>query len=189
MPDTDNPLEPVTEMLGRWHAGDEQALGQLIPLLYEELRRVARRQLRRERADHSFQSAALVHEVFLRLGVQKPFEAESRRHFLMVASRLMRQVLVDHARGYRAKKRGADRTVYLDTSFVLPQMESLDVVAIDDALTELAKLDGRQVQIVELRFFGGLSAEEVAEALGISLSTVRRDWNVARAWLARELGN
>ncbi len=189
MPDTGKHLQPVTEMLTRWKAGDEHALGQLIPVLYDELRRVARRQLRRERVDHSFQSAALVHEVYLRLGIQRPFEVESRQHFLMVASRLMRQVLVDHARSHGAQKRGADRTVYLDTSLVLPQTQSLDVVAIDDALGELAKLDERQVQIVELRFFGGLSVEEVAETLQISLSTVKRDWNVARAWLARELDN
>ena len=180
---------PVTEVLVRWKAGDEQALGELIPLVYDELRRVARRQLRRERADHSFQSAALVHEVYLRLGVQAPFDAASRNHFVMVASRLMRQVLVDHARTHRAGKRGADRTVYLDTSLVLPQTQSLDVVAIDDALSDLAKMDEQQVRIVELRFFGGLLNEEVAEALGISVSTVKRDWNVARAWLARELSN
>ena len=180
---------PVTEVLVRWRAGDEQALGELIPLVYDELRRVARRQLRRERADHSFQSAALVHEVYLRLGVQAPFDAASRNHFVMVASRLMRQVLVDHARSLRAGKRGADRTVYLDNSLVLPQTQSLDVVAIDDALTDLAKMDEQQVRIVELRFFGGLLNEEVAEALGISVSTVKRDWNVARAWLARELSD
>ena len=179
--------QPVTEMLVRWKSGDQQALEELIPLVYNELRRVARRQLRRERPDHSFQSAALVNEVYLRLIVQQPFHTDNRTHFLMVASRLMRQILVDHARSHGASKRGADQTVCLDTSFVLPQKKSVDVIAVDDALTALGKFDEQQVRIVELRFFGGLGNEEVAEALGISLSTVKRDWNVAKAWLAREL--
>ena len=180
-------LEPVTEMLVRWKGGDQNALEELIPLVYGELRRVARRQLRRERPDHSFQSAALVNEVYLRLIVQQPFHTESRTHFLMVASRLMRQILVDHARSHGASKRGASQTVCLDTSFVLPDKKSVDVIAVDDALTDLAKFDEQQVRIVELRFFGGLGNDEVAEALGISVSTVKRDWNVAKAWLAREL--
>ena len=187
VPVLDEQSHPVTGILGRWKAGDQKALDELIPLVYDELRRVARRQLRRERPDHSFQSAALVHEVYLRLIVQQPFDSQSRLHFLMVASRLMRQVLVDHARSHGASKRGADRTVCLDTSLVLPQTKSLDVVAVDDALTALAGFDEQQVRIVELRFFGGLGNEEVADALGISLSTVKRDWTVAKAWLAREL--
>ena len=119
--------------------------------------------------------------------VQPPFGTGSRTHFLMVASRLMRQILVDHARSHGATKRGADKTVCLDSSLVLPQQQSVDVVLVDDALTDLAKFDEHQVRIVEMRFFGGLGNEEVAEALGISLSTVKRDWNVAKAWLAREL--
>jgi RNA polymerase sigma factor (TIGR02999 family) len=188
MPDGARASQPVTEMLVRWKSGDQQALEELIPLVYQELRRVARRQLRRERPDHSFQSAALVNEVYLRLIVQQPFHTENRTHFLMVASRLMRQILVDHARSHGASKRGAGQTVCLDTSFVLPQKKSVDVIAVDDALNALAKLDEQQVRIVELRFFGGLGNEEVSEALGISISTVKRDWNVAKAWLARELG-
>jgi RNA polymerase sigma factor (TIGR02999 family) len=187
VPEVDEASQPVTEMLVRWKSGDQQALEELIPLVYNELRRVARRQLRRERPDHSFQSAALVNEVYLRLIVQQPFHTENRTHFLMVASRLMRQILVDHARSHGASKRGASQTVCLDTSFVLPQRKSVDVIAVDDALNALAKFDEQQVSIVELRFFGGLGNEEVAEALGISLSTVKRDWNVAKAWLAREL--
>jgi RNA polymerase sigma factor (TIGR02999 family) len=183
----DTHTAPVTEMLVRWKAGDAKALEELIPLVYDELRRAARRQLRRERPDHSFQSAALVNEVYLRLIAQRPFETDNRVHFLMVASRLMRQILVDHARTHNASKRGAKQTVCLDTSFVLPDKKSTDVVAVDDALTDLARFDEQQVRIVELRFFGGLGNEEVAEALGISLSTVKRDWNVAKAWLAREL--
>jgi RNA polymerase sigma factor (TIGR02999 family) len=174
-------------MLIRWKAGDGRALDELIPVVYNELRRVARFQLRRERPDHSFQSAALVNEAYLRLIVQKPFETDNRVHFLMVAARLMRQILVDHARGFRAAKRGASQTVCLDTSLVLPQKQDVDVVAVDDALNALAKFDEQQARIIEFRFFAGLSNEEVSEALGISLSTVKRDWNVARAWLAREL--
>ncbi len=179
--------KPLTEILVRWNAGDQEALDELVPLVYDELRRAARRQLRRERRDHSFQSAALVNEVYLRLISQKPFGTSDRTHFLMVASRLMRQVLVDHSRSHGASKRGADKTVCLNTSMVMPRQVNVDVVVIDDALTELAKLDAQQVSIVELRFFGGLSNEEVAEVLEISVSTVKRDWNVAKAWLAREL--
>ncbi len=186
-PVVDEPSQPVTEMLIRWKAGDGRALDELIPVVYNELRRVARFQLRRERPDHSFQSAALVNEAYLRLIVQKPFETDNRVHFLMVAARLMRQILVDHARGFRAAKRGASQTVCLDTSLVLPQKQDVDVVAVDDALNALAKFDEQQARIIEFRFFAGLSNEEVSEALGISLSTVKRDWNVARAWLAREL--
>jgi RNA polymerase sigma factor (TIGR02999 family) len=174
-------------LLVRWKAGDQGALEKLLPLVYKELRDVARRQLRRERPGHTLQSAALVHEVYLRLVDQRPFDTENRLHFLAVASRLMRQILVDHARSHGAAKRGADLTVHLDASVVLPQVKSADVVALDDALTGLAKLDEQQARVVELRFFGGLSSEEVAEVLKISASTVKRDWNVAKAWLAREM--
>ncbi len=178
---------PVTAVLARWKAGDHQALAEVVPSLYDELKRVARRQLRRERPDHTFQSAALVNEAYLRLAGQQPFAIESRTHFLMVASRLMRQILVDYARQHNASKRGADKIVYLETLSILPSRQGVDIVAVDDALTDLAKRDEQQVRIVELRFFAGLSNEEVAEALGISLSTVKRDWTVAKAWLAREL--
>jgi RNA polymerase sigma factor (TIGR02999 family) len=174
-------------MIARWNAGDKDALGELMASLYDELRRVARRHLKKERVGHSFQSCVLVHEMYLRLGVQAPFEADSGRHFVRTASRLMRQILVDHARGRNALKRGADKTVYFDTSLVLPQLAGIDVVRLDDALSALAKMDEQQERIVELRFFGGLMNEEVADVLGISVSTVKRDWAVARAWLAREL--
>jgi RNA polymerase sigma factor (TIGR02999 family) len=179
--------QPVTEMLARWRAGDELALNELIPVVYNELKRAARFHLRRERPDHSFESAALVNEAYLRLIVQKPFGTDNRTHFLMVASRLMRQVLVDHARSHSASKRGAAQRVCLDVSLVVAQKQNVDVVAVDDALSALAKFDEQQARIVEFRFFGGLSNEEVAEALGISVSTVKRDWSVAKAWLAREL--
>ncbi len=186
-PDSEAPPAPVTAMLVRWRAGDREALNELVPVLYQELRLVARRHLRRERPDHSFQSAALVNEAYMRLLSQEPFATDNRTHFLMVASRLMRQILVDHARSHRAQKRGAAQTICLDASLVLPRKQDVDVVAVDDALSALAKFDEQQVRIVEMRFFGGLANEEVAAVLGISLSTVKRDWTVAKAWLAREL--
>ena len=178
---------PVSELLVRWKAGDHEALEALVPLVYKELRNIARRHLQRERPGHTLQSAALVHEAYLRLVDQRPFDTENRAHFLAVASRLMRQILVDHARTYGAAKRGADRKVELDASLVLPQVRSTDVVALDDALKDLANLDEQQGRIVELRFFGGLATEEIAEVLGISASTVKRDWNVAKAWLTRQM--
>ena len=178
---------PVSELLIRWKAGDQQALEALVPLVYKELRDIARYHLQRERPGHTLQSAALVHEAYLRLLDQRPFDTENRTHFLAVASRLMRQILVDYARSYGAAKRGADRRVELDASLVLPQMRNTDVVALDDALTGLAKLDQQQCRIVELRFFGGLATEEIAEVLGVSASTIKREWNVAKAWLTREM--
>jgi len=171
----------------RWRAGDPDALETLIPFVYKELRNIARRHLQSERPGHTLQSAALVHEAYLRLLDQRPFDTENRAHFLAVASRLMRQILVDHARSHGAAKRGADRRVELDASLVLPQVRTADVVALDDALTDLSNLDEQQGRIVELRFFGGLATEEIAEVLGISPSTVKRDWNVAKAWLTRQM--
>jgi RNA polymerase sigma factor (TIGR02999 family) len=178
---------PVSELLIRWKAGDQQALEALVPLVYKELRDIARYHLQRERPGHTLQSAALVHEAYLRLIDQRPFDTDNRAHFLAVASRLMRQILVDHARTHGAAKRGADRIVELDASLILPQVRSTDVVALDDALNGLAKLDEQQGRIVELRFFGGLATEEIALVLGISPSTVKRDWNVAKAWLTRQM--
>ncbi len=171
----------------RWKAGDQDALEKLIPLVYQELRDIARHHLRRERPEHTLQSAALVNEAYLRLIDQRPFDTDSRAHFLAVASRLMRQILVDYARTHGAAKRGADRKVELDISLELPQAPKTDVIALDDALTGLAKLDAQQGRIVELRFFGGLSTDEIADVLGVSSSTVKRDWNVAKAWLSREM--
>jgi RNA polymerase sigma factor (TIGR02999 family) len=178
---------PVSELLVRWKTGDQEALAALVPLVYEELREIARYHLQRERVGHTLQSAALVHEAYLRLLDQRPFNTNNRAHFLAVASRLMRQILVDYARSHGAAKRGADRKVELDASLVLPQMRSADVIALDDALTGLSDLDPQQGRIVELRFFGGLSIEESAEVLNISASTVKREWNVAKAWLTREM--
>lgn len=178
---------PVSELIVRWKAGDQKALEALIPLVYDELRNIARHHLQRERPGHSLQSAALVHEAYLRLVDQRPFDTDNRSHFLAVASRLMRQILVDYARNRGAAKRGADRRVELDTTLALPEVRSTDVVALDDALMGLAKLDEQQGRIVELRFFGGMATEEIAEVLGISASTVKRDWNVAKAWLTRQM--
>lgn len=179
--------QPVTELLGRWKAGDQAALESLVPLVYKELREIARHHLQRERPGHTLQSAALVHEAYLRLLDQQPFDTENRAHFLAIASRLMRQILVDHARTYGAAKRGADRRVEVDVSLVVAHTKTTDVVALDDALTALSNLDEQQGRIVELRFFGGLATEEIAEVLGVSPSTVKRDWNVAKAWLTREM--
>lgn len=181
------PSQGVTGLLNRWKAGDQGALEALIPLVYRELRDMARRQLRRERPGHSLQSAALVNEAYLRLVVQEPFNTNGRSHFLAVASRLMRQILVDHARSQRAAKRGAGRKVELDTSLVMPQLKDVDVLALDDALNDLARLDEQQSRVVELRFFGGLSTEEIAAALDVSPSTIKREWNVAKAWLTRQM--
>lgn len=178
---------PVTELLVRWRAGDPDALEALVPLVYKELRDIARHHLRRERPGHTLQSAALVNEAYLRLLDQRPFDTENRAHFLAVASRLMRQILVDYARSHGAAKRGSDRTVHLDASLVLPQVRNTDVVALDDALNALSQLDEQQGRVVELRFFGGLATEEIAHVLGVSASTVKRDWSVAKAWLTREM--
>jgi len=181
------PSQPVSELLVRWRAGDQEALEKLVPLVYKELREIAHYHLQRERPGHTLQSAALVHEAYLRLADQKPFEADNRAHFLAVASRLMRQILVDYARSHAAAKRGADLRVELDAALILPQERNAEVIALDEALKRLSQIDEQQGQIVEMRFFGGLSIEEIGEVLGISRSTVKREWNVAKAWLVREM--
>jgi RNA polymerase sigma factor (TIGR02999 family) len=180
--------QPVSELLVRWRAGDQQALERLIPLVYKELREIARYHLQQERPGHTLQSAALVHEAYLRLLDQKAgFDAQNRAHFLAVASRQMRQILVDYARSHAAAKRGADFKVELTEALALPQERSADLVALDDALNQLSRFDERQSRIVEMRFFGGLSIEEIGELLGISRSTVKREWSVAKAWLTRQM--
>ena len=181
------PSQPVSELLVRWRAGDQEALEKLVPLVYKELREIAHYHLQRERPGHTLQSTALVHEAYFRLANQKPFEADNRAHFLAVASRLMRQILVDYARSHAAAKRGADLRVELDAALILPQERNAEVIALDEALKRLSQIDEQQGQIVEMRFFGGLSIEEIGEVLGISRSTVKREWNVAKAWLVREM--
>jgi RNA polymerase sigma factor (TIGR02999 family) len=179
---------PVTELLGRWRAGDRDALESLIPLVYGELRSLAQHYLRRERANHTLQSTALVHEAYVRLAGQQPPDMENRSHFFGIAARLMREILVDHARAQRAAKRGGDAcTLALDEALRIADRADVDVLLLDDALKELARLDARQSRIVELRFFTGLSLDETADVLGISTATVSREWTTARAWLHREL--
>jgi RNA polymerase sigma factor (TIGR02999 family) len=178
----------VTKLLRVWRAGDPRALDALVPQVYKELRRLAHFQLKKERPNHTLQSAALVHEAYARLVGQDSLEFENRAHFFAVAAQLMRQILVDYARRHRAEKRGGGVFMLtLEDAMALPQRKDLDVVALDDALTALAKIDERQSRVVELRYFAGLSLEETAEAMEIAESTVRRDWTVARAWLHREL--
>jgi RNA polymerase sigma factor (TIGR02999 family) len=182
--------EPVSELLVRWKHGEQEALQALLPMVYDELRRLAHRHLQAERAGHTLQSTALVHEAYLRLVDQEPLRLDNRAHFFAVASHLMRQILVDYARKRRAAKRGADNlTLTLDEAIALPGKRELDLVALDDALNKLAALDARQSRIVEMRFFGGLSIEEMADALGVSSATVERHWRIARVWLFQELSD
>jgi RNA polymerase sigma factor (TIGR02999 family) len=180
------PSKPISELLVRWRDGDQGALQALLPLVYDELKRLARNYLRNERPGHTLQSTALVHEAYLRL-VQSPLQLQNRTHFFAVAARLMREILVDHARSRRAAKRDYRCKITLDRAVALPQKRDVDLLALDDALDELSRLDPRQGRIVELRFFGGLSIGETSEILGISPATVKREWTTARAWLHREM--
>ena len=181
------PSESVNELLSKWRAGDQDALYSLVPLVYEELHAAAHRHLQKERPDHTLQTTALVHEAYLRLADQRPFETENRAHFVAVAARLMRQILVDYARSHGAAKRGAGQKVDFDDGLVLSQEPDANLVALDDALKELATMDEQQSRIVELKYFGGLTNEEIAKFLGISISTTKREWNVAKAWLSRQI--
>jgi RNA polymerase sigma factor (TIGR02999 family) len=180
----------ITQMLLDWSRGDREALDRLIPLVYGELRRQAARHLRRERAGHTLQTTALIHEAYLRLVDQKAVRWQNRAHFFAIAAQLMRRILVDHARRrHRAKRGGASVAVPLEEGLVLVAEKSDgDVLALDEALTRLAVIDPRQSQIVELRYFGGLSIKETAAALGVSPTTVKDDLNMAKAWLRREIG-
>jgi RNA polymerase sigma factor (TIGR02999 family) len=182
------PPSVVTQLLKEWRSGDPKALDTLLPLVYEELRRLAHFQLRNERPDHTLQSAALVHEAYLRLAGADSPQWESRSHFFAIAAQLMRQILVDYARRHNASKRGGSVCkVSLDDAMAAAQRTDLDVVALDDALRSLAEMDARQSQVVELRFFGGLSLEEISAVMNIAPATVQRDWTAARAWLHREI--
>ncbi|MGC2198183.1 MAG: sigma-70 family RNA polymerase sigma factor [Terriglobales bacterium] len=180
--------DQVTQLLVRWRGGDRDALDALMPMVYADLRRMARHYLQRERPDHTLQSTDLVHEVYVRLIGHKLPEWQNRAHFFGVAARLMRQILVEYARGHQAAKRGGSACkVSLDEGMMLPQQSDLDVVLLDDALQDLAKVDPQQSRIVELRFFAGLSIDDTSEVLGISPATVTRDWTTARVWLYREI--
>ena len=181
-------MHDVTGLLLSWSQGDAEALDRLVPLVYDELRRVARRHLQREPPGHALQATALVHEVYLRLVDVDRLTLENRTHFFAVAAKLMRRILVDHARRQRADKRGGGATmVSLDDVSPAAQPPSVDVLALDQALAALVAIDARQVDVVELRFFAGLDIDEAAEALGISPATVEREWAMARAWLYRRL--
>jgi RNA polymerase sigma factor (TIGR02999 family) len=199
---------PVTQLLAQWRGGNEQAFAQLSGLLYDELRDLAQRHLRRERAGHTMQKTALVNEAFIRLVAQQGVDWQSRAHFFALASKLMRRILVDYARARSAEKRGGGAAVLsLDemlepneagehgaadaTPTALQHLDTHtqeDVSAIDAALQKLEQIDPRQAQIVEMRYFGGLTIEQTAEAAGVSDATVKREWTLARAWLKRELG-
>ena len=178
----------VTELLIAWSNGDPTALDRLMPLAYDELHRLARRYMRREPADHTLQTSALVNEAYLRLVDQRRVQWQNRAHFFAISAQLMRRILVSMARARHANKRGNDaRPVTLDEALVISSERAAELVALDDALVELARLDPRRSQVVELRYFGGLSVKETAEVLKLSEETVMRDWNRARAWLHVQL--
>jgi len=179
----------VTQLLVELRKGDREALDKLLPLVYDELRRLADRYLRRERPDHTLQATALVHEAYLRL-VSQNIPWQNRAHFFGVAAQMMRRILVDHARGHHAAKRGSGGVkLSLEDALELSYERAADIVALDDALNALAALDPQKSKIVELRFFGGLSIEETAEVLGIGSATVIRQWKLAKAWLYHEITN
>ena len=178
----------VTSVLNTWRAGDPAAVAQLMPLVYEELRRLARNYLRRERPDHTLQATALVHEAYLRLIDADAVSWQNRAHFYGIAAKLMRRILVDHARARNASKRGGlVEKISLDEARDLPPVSANDLVALDGALQDLTKSYPRKGQVVELKFFGGLEAKEIAEVLQVSEKTVLRDWQFAKLWLCREL--
>ena len=179
----------VTKLLARWRAGERGALDALMSAVYPELRRIAARHLQREPPGNSLQTTALVHEAYLKLIDQNRAEWQDRAHFYAIAAEIMRRILVDHARAtHREKRGGGVPLLELDEALRMSDKKSMELIALDDALNGLAKLDLQQSRVVELRFFGGLTVEETAEALRISRSTVNRDWVTARAWLLRELG-
>jgi RNA polymerase sigma factor (TIGR02999 family) len=177
----------VTELLQHWKQGDEKALADLLPLVYKELRRLAHYHLQSERSDHTLQSTALVHEACLRMMGGQPLDLNNREHFVAVASRLMRQILVDYARQRRASKRDGGCRIAVEYLDALAITGDAELIALDDALQELSRLDERQGRIVEMKFFGGLSAPEISRVMGLSRATVDRDWATARVWLHRQM--
>jgi len=177
----------VSQLLGKWKNGDQEALRALVPLVYTELRRLAHYYLQGENTGHTLESTALVHEAYMRLAGRSPLQLQNRTHFFAVASHLMRQILVDYARRRRRAKRDGGRKLTLDEAVFLRAGRDLDLVALDDALNELSRLDAQQSRIVELRFFGGLSIAQTADLLSISRATVKREWVTARVWLHREM--
>ncbi|HZS56863.1 MAG TPA: sigma-70 family RNA polymerase sigma factor [Bryobacteraceae bacterium] len=182
--------QDVTLLLAEWQKGDQRALDRLMPLVYDQLRRIAARYLHSERSGHTLQTTALVHEAYLRLVGENRIQWQGRTHFFGVAATLIRNILVDHARTQKALKRGAGiGKLSLDEAFAVPAENNAAILAVDDALRALSKIDPQQGRIVELRFFGGLTIEETAELLQISPSTVKRDWILAKTWIYRALSS
>jgi RNA polymerase sigma factor (TIGR02999 family) len=178
--------EGVTQLLLNWHNGDKAAFDQLMAIVYEELRRLARRFMGRERRDHTLQTSALINEAYLRLVDQEFANWQNRAHFFAVAAQVMRNILIDHARSYQYEKRGGGaQKVSLDDEIILTDERAAELVALDDALTSLAAIDQRKSRIIELRFFGGLNIDETAEVMALSPTTVQREWRAAKAWLQR----
>ena len=181
-------MSEITELLAQMSDDNPGATSELMARVYGELHRLAAAYMRRERGDHTLQTTALVHEAYLRLVGQRGIAWKNRAHFLGIAAQMMRRILVDHARAHVCRRRGGPQErVSLDEVCISPRTHSADLVALDEALTRLAQIDARQAQVVELRFFGGLTAEETARMLGVSTKTVNRDWLVARAWLHGEI--
>ncbi len=179
----------ITQLLLAWNDGNQEALDKLMPLVYEELHRQAARFLRRERSDHTLQTTGLIHEAYLKLVDQRKVHWESRTHFFAIAANLMRRILVDYARSKKRDKRGGDivKLPLEEAELVAGKERGIDLIALDEALTRLEKIDERQARIIELRYFGDLTLEETAKALKISRTTVADDWAMAKAWLHREL--
>jgi RNA polymerase sigma-70 factor (ECF subfamily) len=178
----------VTQMLGRWSSGDRDSFNQVLPIIQQELHRIAQRHMRKERSGHTLQTTALVNEAYLKLVDQAHVSWQSRAHFFGIAARIMRQILVDHARGVRRAKRGGDLNLLpFEEALNFSTSKAASLVALDDALLDLARKDARKVEVVELRYFGGLSVEETAEVLNVHPNTVIRDWALAKAWLRKEL--
>jgi RNA polymerase sigma factor (TIGR02999 family) len=177
----------VTQMLGEWVNGDQKALDNLISVLYPELRRIARRHLRSERREHTLQSTALVNEALVRLLGAQPVNLRNRGHFISLASRMMRQILVDYARARQSEKRDGGLRLEIEALANLPVKGDAQLIALDDSLQELSQRDERQGKIVDMKFFGGLTTSEIAEVLCVSVATVERDWAVARVWLRRQI--
>lgn len=184
----DHQPKEITQLLLNWRAGDRMALDELVPLVQTELKRLARNYMRRQRIGHTLQTTALVNEAFIRLVDSDKVNWQDRNHFYAISAQLMRRILVDAARRKNSQKRGGERVqVTLDDRLNVSDEKETDLLALDEALSMLAELNPRQCQIVELRYFGGLTEEQIAETLEVSSRTVRRDWNLARAWLFREL--
>jgi RNA polymerase sigma factor (TIGR02999 family) len=184
---SDRSTATPTVLLAQWRAGKKEALNELLPLVYRELHRAAQRHLRSERPGHTLQTTALIHEVYLRLAGGDSEAARDRHHFVALTSRLMREILVDHARARMAQKRSGGIRVALTDDVALTENHESDVIAVDSALGKLAELDAQQARIVELRYFGGLSIRETSAALGVSMATVKRDWETARLWLQQNV--